>query len=502
MMRHICRGIGSRITQRLIFSSVLVASALAVNIAQGFQEDDEIPYPIKGQITISPEIFDLGIPDGKVLLPNELDRVQTHDTDNKPCVAKIHCRVGKNFIVKLPDGQLVGRMSDEVQATQKPFVPLTHDELAAAIIDEAGLTGFRTESTDNFVLIYNTTTEFAEVTVKVMQTMLEGVIEYTHAQGMDTQKPDVILPVIAFHTAAQFQRFKPIPPGVAAYYEIATNRVVLKEEANVAALGPELVQQELLSTIAHEGCHQLLHNIGVQQRLSRWPMWLGEGIAEYMAPTKPGRRFAWKGAGKINDMRMFELEIFLQKQFVKGFDGDTVDQTVRAARLDSTGYASAWTITHHLAEEQRADFDRYMRYLSRMAPLHGMMPEDQRDPEAVVDENMVHFKAFFGEDIEAFENAMVKNMSAERYTSPVGAFPHFVGTAVVPGEEEDKLHTCFFIDQGNLEEWRREVHESLTEYEREHTKFQLSQHANRGAANSYIKKWKRDMKKESKKRRR
>ena len=53
---------------------------------------------------------------------------------------------------------------------------------------------------------------------------------------------------------------------------------------------------------------------------------------------------------------MWELEGFLQKQFIKGFDGDTVDQTVNAGQLDSTGYASAWTITHYLAENRKKDF--------------------------------------------------------------------------------------------------------------------------------------------------
>ena len=117
--------------------------------------------------------------------------------------------------------------------------------------------------------------------------MLSGVIAHCNAQGLEVHEPEIPLPVIMFHRAQQFEAFG-APPGVLAYYEITTNRVILHEESMFSNLDQKLARQDLLSTIAHEGAHQILHNIGVQQRLSRWPMWLGEGIAEYLAPTKPG----------------------------------------------------------------------------------------------------------------------------------------------------------------------------------------------------------------------
>jgi hypothetical protein len=284
--------------------------------------------------------------------------------------------------------------------------------------------------------------------------------------------------------------YKPAPPQVLAYYEIATNRVVLHEESPLARIDPELARRDLLSTIAHEGAHQILHNIGVQQRLSRWPMWLGEGIAEYLAPTKPGHKFAWKGAGKMNDLRMWELESFLQKQYINGFDGQTVDMTVSAGQLDSTGYASAWTITHFLAEERKEDFDRYMRYLSRMPPLQAMLPESDA-VDTTVPGNMVHFKKFFGEDLKAFEVEMVEYMSKQKFESPFGAYPHFVCTAEVPDIDGVRKHACFYLDKDSVIEWQSEVVKSLTAYEKEHTKFELRQFRNRGAANDFIRKWKR-----------
>ena len=481
----------------LLFSLVTgTGTALLAQEKKSAEEKDTKPYPIKGMITIDPELMELEIEDGEMRLPGELDRVITEDTDGKRCVAKIHLEVGDNFVVMLPDGQLVGRDRSDVEATERPFVPRTHDEIADAIIEQHNLRNVRVAKTDHFVIVYNSSQTFAEVTGKVLESMLSGVIKYTREQGLDTKMPEIPLPVIAFGSNMAFQQFQPVPPGVAAYYEITTNRVILKEESGAQVLGEEHARKELLSTIAHEGCHQLLHNIGVQQRLSRWPMWLGEGIAEYMAPTKPGRKFAWKGAGKLNDMRMYELEVFLQKQYIAGFDGDTVDETVRASRLDSTHYATAWTITFQLAENHKKDFDRYMRYLSRLAPLHGMMPEDMQDPTATVDENMVHFKAFFGDDIVEFENAMVKYMaqqSQRRYESPLGIYPHYVGTAIVEGINEKKLHACFFPLEHDLAEWATILRDSLSGYDREHVK--IMRHGpfqNRGEANKFIRQWKKE----------
>ncbi len=443
---------------------------------------------IYGSIELQPEMLGIELPDGDVV-PYASENVWTDDEEGRGCVARVYVKVGDNFVVMLPDGQLVGRLADKVQPTERPFEPMNQAALSKSLLDDPRLRGFQTHETDHFVFIYNTTPEFARVTAKVMETMLEGVMEYCTEQGIRVHEPEVMLPVIMFHTDRQYQAFQPVPAGIFAYYAIAANRVVLKQESSLAGVRPDLAEQQLLSTIAHEGAHQILHNIGVQQRLSRWPMWLGEGIAEYMAPTKPGHKFAWKGAGKINDMRMFDLEMFMQKQFVKGFDGDTVTRTVGSPRLGSTGYAAAWTITHYLAENQKEQFDRYMRYLSRMPPLQGMLPEDPTAEQ--VESNLIHFKKFFGDDIEAFENAMVEYMSRQRYTSPVEDIPHYVGMAVVPGLDGDTKHCCFYPDEGSLRAWAQAVVESLSEYDREHVKIEYRQFANRGEANRFIRKWKR-----------
>ena len=96
---------------------------------------------------------------------------------------------------------------------------------------------------------------------------------------INTHDPEIPLVVIMFNTEAQFQAYSEgqrVPHGAVAYYNMVNNHIVLHEESRLFASSPELARGQLLSTIAHEGAHQILHNIGVQQRLSMWPMWLTE----------------------------------------------------------------------------------------------------------------------------------------------------------------------------------------------------------------------------------
>ena len=85
----------------------------------------------------------------------------------------------------------------------------------------------------------------------------------------------------------------------------------------MAEIAPDLAVKQSISTIAHEGVHQVLHNIGVQQRLSRWPMWISEGLPEYFAPTQVDERIRWKGVGLVNDLRLHSLVEYLRERLAR-----------------------------------------------------------------------------------------------------------------------------------------------------------------------------------------
>ena len=481
------------LTPAVLISSLLLFHFLLTSISQAQLQDNWQEEALQAREELVetanfmyPSEFGIQLPDGE---PERYPwkHVLTIDEQGKGCVGKVHAKVGDNFLVMLPNGSIAPRMEKDVEPTEREFTTLTAEEIAEEVLRDPRLRGFKSKITKNHVFIYNTTESFTTVASRLMRSMIDGVGWYARDQGLPVHRPPAPLVVIMFNKERQFLSYQRVPPGVFAYYDMISNHVVLHEDSGLASFSRELARQELLATIAHEGAHQILYNIGVQQRLSGWPMWLGEGLAEYLAPTKASQNYKWKGTGRINDMRMWELEMFLQKQHIKGFNGETLDWVVKAPSLDSTGYATAWSVTHFLAETRKDQFAAYLRYLSQLPPLFGVR-EGIKDQEVAL--NVEHFQRFFGADFEAVENDLVSHMVQQKYDSPVEGMRHLVGMATISklGEAERK-HACFYIDQQFVTEWQQAVLSSLPESERRFISFEVATFPNREKANKHIKKW-------------
>jgi len=154
-------------------------------------------------------------------------------------------------------------------------------------------------------------------------------------------------------------------------------------------------------------------------------MWLSEGLAEFFAPTSTGQRLKYKGAGQVNDLRMFELEQYVKSEASQAPDGELIEHTVVAARLSSTGYASAWALTHYLAKNKRVEFNALLREVSRLGPLEGAI--DVTGP-GIVRSNREMFVKHFGDDFTALETRLIAHLKKQPYSDPFAGHPHFVAT--------------------------------------------------------------------------
>lgn len=405
----------SRISHHgLILAAVLGFFAPSPAVAQG------------GKSGFDPREFGFDIPTAPVSHPAAL-LVLTDDQDGKPVVGQVHAEIGQHRIVLLPDGRLVDRHRDQSPVTDRPFAPASPEEVERRLRAALG-DGFATKTTKNYVYAYNCSENFAFGTARILESMRPGVKSYLQKMRIETQEPLVPLVAIMFRTEAQFQQYRRMAPGVVAYYDTLANHIVMYEESRLFRTDPELAIQQAISTIAHEGAHQILHNIGVQSRLSMWPMWLSEGLAEYFAPTTFGRKMQWKGAGQVNDLRMLELEIYLKSRTGDDAGGALVSDTAGAARLTSTGYAAAWSLTHFLAKTQRTQFADYVR---EMAQLKAFQGDHDVVPPGIVPENLAIFKQHFGDQLPDLENRLVAHLKKQPYTDPFAEHPHFVATIAV-----------------------------------------------------------------------
>jgi len=258
------------------------------------------------------------------------------------------------------------------------------------------------------------------------------------------------------------------------------------EKSTAGAVKPELAIQQSLSTIAHEGALQILHNIGVQKRLSVWPMWLSEGLAEYYAPTSTGKRLRWKGAGQVNDMRMYELEQYIKSRTADSPDGDMVRQTVIAGRLTSTGYAAAWSLTHYLAKSRRVEFNNYVRAVSQLGPLETFGTNVGRGTNP---ENLALFQQTFGDELAEVEKRLVLHLKRQPYDDPFAEWPHFVAMLVYNNGRRQMRDANVFHTSELAAKWTRETVKKLPEEQQRTVQQSIRPMANRPVAVRFVQQW-------------
>ena len=427
------------------------------------------------------ETLGLAIPPG-VITPGSRQTVLTRDASGRGTVGRLHVRVGENAVVLLPDGQLVLRPSDELQPTAREFEPASKDSVAAAL--STSLPGeFRVKQTRRYVYLYRCSDRFAKVASRILETMYRGIVAYAEHRADPVHEPETPLVVIIFQTREQFLEYRRMPDGVVAFYDVMTNRVTMYEDSGLWKLNPQLLDSQALATVAHEGAHQVLHNIGVQQRLSVWPTWLNEGLAEFFSATETDRQLRWKGAGQVNDMRMVELAEWFQNRTVdEDVDGQLIAQTIGAARLTSAGYAAAWGLTHYLAKNHREAFHALVHEYSQLGPLEAC---GRVVPPGMVPENVPVFKKHFGDDLADAERCVLLHLSKLPYSDPR---PHFVGmveATTIQGRRDANV----FRTAENAEICVPGVHRTVSPAQRRMARTKVVEFSNRESAEAHAWQW-------------
>ncbi len=385
-------------------------------------------------------------------------------------VAMLHAEVGDRRLIVLPDGRLQSAPTRDAPLTDEGFKPATKAEIVAQLETE-GLREFKSRSTARFVYVYNTSEAFTKGTSRILETMYPAILAYFKRLQIGVDHPRMPLVAVMFRTEEEFRKYEDVPDGIAAYYNTITNRIVMYEQSDLVELAPELAMKQSIGMIAHEGIHQILHNIGVQQRLSRWPMWLSEGLAEYFAPTSVDQRLRWKGVGMPHDLRMYELGRYLKAQ--PGSPGEVVQQVVGAEQLTSSGYAAAWALTHYLASRQKEKFQDYLREVASLGPL------EPRERAAAF--HRTEFDKRFGADYPKLQDALLKHLQALPYVDPIANQTHYVVLLDTTSMRTAGVTTS----PAGAREFQEETLSKLPPNVRATSRFQIMPFANRQLAEQY-----------------
>jgi Protein of unknown function (DUF1570) len=334
-------------------------------------------------------------------------RFKVRDEFGQCVVARLHGQYGGTTALILPDGQTAlipqsgqpGALTPLVP-TSEPFKPLTASELRS-ILHNGPFVDYQLLTTDHYLIFYKSTPSFAQDSGRLLEDLYRGLIDTFRRKDVPVHESEFPLVAVIFATEQDFRAHKRVDPQVRAYYEFFTNRIFFYQKSDRDHLEPRVAALLKPQTVAHEGAHQILSNIGVQPRPNSWPPWLVEGLAEYCATTVNTKKgIMWSGLGAINSLHMAtirELEDPLSNQM-----NTSATSTKKVARklsisqsealllkqsLTPTDYAEAWALTHYLAQKRPTEFFNYVKAMSQVPPLEPRTPE----------ENLLEFRRFFNE---------------------------------------------------------------------------------------------------------
>jgi hypothetical protein len=357
-------------------------------------------------------------------------RVRVRDESGLVRVARVY-RDQDPPVVLLPDGQL--GVPSGLSYTDEPFAA-DRPEVIAERLTHGPFPGFSVYHSAHYVVVSEGSPRFAEATGNLLESLYTGLSKKLREKELNVHDAEFPLVAVIFRDEEAFRAHSEMPPDVTAYYHVLSNRIYLYETSESLQAAPDVAARRRPQTIAHEGTHQVLQNIGLHPRLASWPPWIVEGLAEYFAPTTTTRDGDWGGANKVNPFHMATIRDLQDPLAIElrgrglappriGRDPRTplLEYLVTREELNPTDYALSWAVTHFLANKRFDDFLAYLRALSGRLPLLKATPEQHLDD----------FRGFFGRDLMRLERSLRKHLGslknfenlpyyAVTYEQPVG----------------------------------------------------------------------------------
>lgn len=466
----------------LQFAGIAMLPSLAaaqVTGASGAQTTNAGAVPV---IRADPEELGLKVPVGDPL-PGDDRRVQVKTDDDALVVAKVLVEIADSFVVILPDGRISVVNQRDATVTDRPFVGVTVPELTATLTKK--FPGFKVQATKRFIYVYNTSPLFYQGTSRILETMYPGLMNYCRSRKLEVSDPPFPLVIVMFRTRKEWEDYMHgmfANTGVAAFYDGSSNRVVMYEQSDLGTAAPEIALKEIISTVAHEGVHQILHNIGVQHRLSRWPMWISEGVPEYFAPTSVDKSLRWKGAGTVNDLRMKTIDGLLKQgpsTAAARTAATTTESIIMADKLDADGYAWSWALTHYLGEKRR---DAFSRYLTDVSKIQSMEKPSK-------DENVRLFIKHFGADFRKLDTELMNHLRKLPYVDPIENTTHYVILLSVQNGQSVQRSLAITLSPTAVQQTRQELLDKLPLSVQARATFDVRNFPSKTAAMNFARQW-------------
>lgn len=358
---------------RWILASLIVLGALSGLLA------DELTLEIDGQK------IDLV---GDILIEAQDDSLYFRSND------------GRIWFVQ--PSQIVRRV-DEEEAVK----PIKMTDLRKQL--KAQFPGFKFHETHHYLIVYQTESAFAKWVGNLFENRLyRGFEQFWKRKKFPLERPFYPMVILIFADEQEYRKFVDSEFGeghsMIAHYNLQSNHVAMYDvTASFRSPQQELTDRRLseilqnpaalsvITTVIHEGAHQLIFNRGLQVRFAESPLWLNEGLATYFETPNVKSRSGWNQPGIVSPYRLGEFRKSLGTR-----QPDSLQQMIRADK-DFQGeeqekvlvaYAQAWCFTHFLLNQYPEQYVGYLKQLANKKPLVADTPEQRLD----------EFELYFGSD--------------------------------------------------------------------------------------------------------
>jgi hypothetical protein len=313
-------------------------------------------------------------------------RVVIGDEQGRAIVARMHSAADPR-VVMLPDGRL-GYISAVVE-TQEAFRPLDQEALKRRLL--AGeFAKFDAMSTRHYLVLYRCSEDFARKSAELLENLYGSLGRWFGERGFPVHEAEFPLVMVIFRSEREFRRHRAVDPDVQAYYDVISNRIYAYEWRDRDLDPPEVAIWRQPQTIAHEGTHQILQNIGIQPRLAEWPRWLSEGLAEFCASnaTHGAGAGGFPGANPMHLATLQDLSMSPQEAGA-GLGGmprpwrrraTPIEELIMRDQFGPSDYARSWSLVYFLANSPlQARFQSYLKRMGRLAPLERRTGSQNRE---------------------------------------------------------------------------------------------------------------------------
>lgn len=297
------------------------------------------------------------------------------------------------------DGHLASFRTDDVTDFHEiapKFRPYSSLEIRDRLQTEFGR-NFEVKTTTHYVVVARKGT--ADRYATLFERIYRQFHTYFTTRGFRMSEPEFPLIAVVLPDEQAFVNYcvgegaKP-QPSLVGFYLPGSNRVALYDRAANA----QSTDEDVDSTVIHEGTHQVAFNTGVHSRIGQSPLWLVEGLATlFEADGIRQREAGGEAIGRVNPERFNWFREYRTRRPKKSLEAFIRNDTLfKKSALDA--YSQAWALSFYLAESRQVEFASYLKKVASRNPLE---PYDEES-------RLKDFKSAFGNDLEFVETGMLR----------------------------------------------------------------------------------------------